>query len=478
LTTVRRSLAYSVADNYLSVGLQLISTVIIARLLTPTEVGIFAVAAVFAAIASTFRDFGVAEYLIQEQELTRDKIRAALAANITVSWFIGAVLFFAADAIAGFYRNPGIAEVMNVQALNFFLIPFGAVTLAYFRRQLDFRPIFIANTASNITSFIVAVSCALMGLGYMSLAWSSLAGIAVVVFISLWFRPADFPRWPGLAQIRSVIHFGKHASGIYMLGQAGRSAPEMIIGRALDMPSVAFFSRASGLVEIFHRLVLRPVMSVCLPYFARSRRDEGTVVSGYLRAVSYLTAVGWPFFILLGISAYGAIRLIYGPQWIPSVPLAQILCIAALIEVSFFLAKDALIAAGRIERSNLLQLGVQGSRIVGLLAAVPYGLGGAAWGLLAASLFGAAFSQRLLARTIGLRGRDLVKACLPSAYIAAISTIPVAIWAGFDPPSEENYLRFLIAGGLLTALLWLASVRHFLPSLWEEIARIARRLKP
>ncbi len=478
MTTIRRSLAYSVADNYLSVALQLISTIIIARLLTPTEIGIFAVAAVFAAIASTFRDFGVAEYLIQEKELSRDKIRAALAANIAVSWLVGAVLFFSSEAIASFYRNPGIAQVMNVQAINFLFIPFGAVTMAYFRRQLDFRPIFIANTASNITSFVVATSCALMGLGYMSLAWSSLSGILVVVSISLWFRPADFPRWPGLVQIRSVVHFGKHASGIYILGQAGRSAPEMIIGRALDMPSVAFFSRASGLVEIFHRLVLRPVTSVCLPYFAKSRRDEGTVVTGYLQAVSYLTAVGWPFFILLGIAAFGAIRLIYGPQWTSSVPPAQILCGAALIEVTFFLAKDVIIAAGRIERSNLLQFGVQGSRILGLFAVIPFGLTGAAWGLLTAAVFGAAFSQLTLVRTIGLRNWDLIKACQPSAFIAVASTLPAVIWAVFDPLSEDNYLRFLIGGGSLTTMLWLVSVRYFLPSLWGEIVKIASRIKP
>lgn len=477
MTTVRRSLAYSAADSYLSVALQLASTVIIARLLTPTEVGIFSVAAVFAAIASTFRDFGVAEYLIQEQELTRNKIRSALAANIAISWSVGIVLFVSSGEIAGFYRNPGIAEVMRIQAINFAIIPFGAVTMAYFRRQLDFKPIFIANTGSNIVSFVVAVACALLDFGYMSLAWSSLAGILVTVSISLWFRPSDLPRWPGLAEIRSVIHFGKHASGIYILGQAGRSAPEMIIGRALDMPSVAFFSRASGLVEIFHRLVLRPVTSVCLPHFAKSRRDDGTVLTGYLQAVSYLTAVGWPFFILLGIAAYAAIRLIYGPQWTASVTPAQILCGAAIIEITFFLAKDVIIAAGHIERSNLLQLGVQGSRIIGLLAVIPFGLTGAAWGLLTAACFGAVFSFSILNKTISLRINDLLDACRPSAYIALASILPVAVWAMLDAPSEDNYLRFLLGGGLLTGICWLIAVRSFLPALWGEIVNIVSRFK-
>lgn len=476
--TVRRSLAYSVADSYLSVALQLASTMIIARLLTPTEAGVYAVAAVFAAFASTFRDFGVAEYLIQEQELTRDKIRAALAANIGVSWLMGILLFFSSGFVAAFYRHSGVADVMCVQAINFFFIPFGAVTMAYFRRELDFRPIFIASLLGNLASFSVAIVCALAGLGYMSLAWASLAGTIATVATSFLFRPTSFPHWPGLVEIRSVVHFGKHASGIYILGQAGRSAPEMIIGRVLDMPSVAFFSRAGGLIEIFRKSVLQAVWPVCLPYFAKSNREEGTVVTGYLRTVSYLTAIGWTFFIFLGITAYGAVRLVYGTQWTSSVPLAQILCGAAMIEIVFYMAKEVIIAAGRVDRSNLLQLGVQGSHILGLLAVIPFGLAGACWGLLTAAVFGAAFARWILARTIGLQTRDIIKACLPSAYIAVISTTPVGIWATVvNGVSETNYVRFLFGGGMLTVMLWLVSVRLFLPTtLWREINGITQRI--
>lgn len=479
MTTVRRSLAYSVADSYVSVALQLAATMIIARLLTPTEMGIFAVAAVFALFASTFRDFGVAEYLIQEQELTHDKIRAAFAANIAVSWLMALLLFFSSGPIASFYRHPGIADVMQVQSVNFLLIPFGAVTMAYFRRQLDFRPIFIVGLFGNFANFLTATLCALAGQGYMSLAWASLVGIIVTVATSLYFRPTDFPRWPGLKEIRNVVHFGKHASGIYLLGQAGKSAPEMIIGRVLDMSSVAFFSRASGLIEIFHKTVMRAVMPVCLPYFAKSGREEGSVLSGYLRSVSYLTAIGWPFFIFMGITAYGAIRLVYGPQWVASVPLAQILCGAAMIEIVFFLAKEVIIAAGRVDQSNLLQLGVQGSRIFGLLAVIPFGLAGACWGLLAASCFGALFARWMLARTIGLRVRDIAKACLPSAYIAVVSTLPVALWAMVDEISEGNYVYIFFCGGLLMAIAWLIAVRQFMPNtLWIEIVGVARRIAP
>ena len=139
--------------------------------------------------------------------------------------------------------------------------------------------------------------------------------------------------------------------------------------------------------------------------------------------------------------------MVYGAQWVPSVHLAQVLCCAAMIQLVFYLAKEVIIAAGRVNRSNLLQLGVQGSRIVGLLAVIPFGLSGASWGLFAAAIFGAAFAQWILMRTIGLKVMDVVKACLPSAYIAAVSTLPVAIWAAVDGVLEENYIYFFFGGG-------------------------------
>lgn len=477
MTSIRRSLAYSIADSYLAVPLQLVGTMIISRLLTPAETGVFAVAAVFAAFASTFRDFGVAEYLIQEKELDAEKIRAALTVNIAISWAMGLLLFFGAPLAADFYRSQGVAEVMRVQAFNFILIPFGAVTMAYFRRQLDFRPIFFASLLANLTTFAVATICALQGFGYMSLAWSSLAGIVVTVAISMWYRPADFPRWPGLKGIGRVIHFGKFASGIYVVGQLGRGAPEMIIGRAQDMVGVALFSRGSGLVEIFNRTVLRAVMPVCLPYFAKNNREQGSVNQGYLTSISYLTVIGWPFLAFVGIVAYSAIRIVYGPQWTASVPLAQTLCAAGAVELIHYLAKEALIAGGDVKRSNLLQMGIQTSRIAGLFAVVPFGLSGACWGLLAAALFSVAYSQWHLARAIGLRTRDVVKSGLPSLYITALSTAPVALWAAAEGVSEGNFLRFAFAGGAITLTLWLLALRFFRHPLWQEAAVLAQKLR-
>lgn len=477
MTTVRRSLAYSIASSYFSLPLQIIGTMVISRLLTPAETGVFAVAAVFASFASTFRDFGVAEYLIQEKDLCADNIRAALSVNIAISWCMALLLFAGAPAVADFYRNPGVADVMRVQALNFILIPFGAVTMAYFRRQLDFRPIFIAGVVSGIASFSSSIVLALLGFGYMSLAWSSLAGIVFMVGASLWFRPRDFPKWPGLRGVGRVVRFGSFASGIYIFGQIGKGAPEMIIGRAQDLVGVAMFSRGYGLVELFNRSVLNAVVPVCLPYFAKGNRDQGSVNSGYLNSIAYLTAIGWPFLAFTGVVAYAAVRIVYGDQWLAAVPLAQILCLAGAVELIHHLAKEALIAAGDVKRSNALQIGIQSAHVVGLLAVIPFGLRGAAFGLLAAAFVSAALSQWNLKRAIGLRAGEVIKACLPSATITVLCVAPIAAWTLAQAVDESNYLRFAFGGGALTATLWLIALRLLAHPLWAEILSLAGLLR-
>jgi len=472
LTTIRRSLAYSIASSYFALPLQIVGTMVMSRLLTPAETGVFAVAAVFSAFASTFRDFGVAEYLIQEKELNAEKIRAALSVNLAISWCMALLLFACAPWVADFYRDAGIADVMRVQALNFLLIPFGAVTMANFRRQLDFRPIFIAGILSNVTSFCTAIACALSGLSYMSLAWSSLAGVAAMVGAALWFRPPDFPRWPGFKGVARVVHFGKFASGIYLFGQLGKGAPEMIIGRAQDLVGVAMFSRGYGLVELFNRSVLNAVVPVCLPYFAKGNRDQGSVVGGYLQSISYLTAIGWPFFAFVGVGAYAAIRIFYGYQWIAAAPLSQILCLVGAVELIHHLAKEALIASTDVKRSNSLQIGLQSARVAGLLAVIPFGLSGACFGLLAAALVGSALSQWNLQRALSLRLSDVVKACMPSALITILTVAPVAVWTLLEPVGEQNYFRFATIGGSMSAALWLLSLCFLRHPLWDEIATI------
>ena len=477
MSQVRQSLWISLADNYLGLVLRLAGTMIISRLLTPGEIGVLAVAAVFSTLASMFRDFGVAEYLIQEKNLTREKIAATLSLNIMASWLMALAMFLGAPAAAVFYREPGIEKVMQLQAVCFLLVPFGAVTMAYFRRELNFRPVLICNIAGNVVSFVVSVWLALLGFSYMSLAWAGLAGIVVTVLGSMWFRPPELPRWPGLKGVMEVFHFSKFASSVYLFGQLGKGAPEMIIGRAEGMAEVAMFSRAGGLIEMFQRLGLRSVMSVCMPYFAKSDREQGSIGAAYEKSVSYITAVGWPFLAFMGIAAFSAIRLVYGSQWEAAVPLAKILAAAFALELVHLMSREALMARGDAKSANALQIWLVLLQILGLLAVIPGGLIAAAWGYLVASGLGLFVSQWYLRRSFGLKTGAMVRACWPSFLLTLMTCAPTAVWAAMTGVHVGNFIVFGLVGGLLTVLSWFLSLHLLKHPLTAEVSQTLASLK-
>jgi O-antigen/teichoic acid export membrane protein len=434
------------------------------------------VAATFAALASTFRDFGITEYLVQEHEVTAQVVRVAFGVNLVVSWLMAALLLVSSGWIGEFYGSAEMVSVMWVQAINFVLIPFGAITLAWYRRQLDFKPIFLASLISGVVSSVVAVGLAWRGAGVMSLAWSGLAGVAVTVLVALFFRPRWFPRLPSLRGASRVVHFGKFASGVYIFGQIGKSAPELVIGRAAGLASAGMFSRANGVVELFNRLVLAAFMPVALPYLADLRRSEGTVLPGMQRMTAVLTGVGWPFLGVLALAAYPAVRIMYGSQWIDAVPVAQVLCLVGIVELLFRPAKHAFFALGMAKEANTWQMVVQGLRVVGLLGVLHSGLMGASIGLLMGALLGAVFTQWYLGRHLGVTLADTLSGARVSGVVTGLALLPYVLLTLAMPVSEQNYLRHALMGVPMAVLAWLMAIRWLRHPLWPLIDAAARRM--
>ena len=119
---IRSALAYSFGTRYAATALQFLATLILARLLSPSEIGIYSVGASVIMIAHTLRDFGTSTYVIQEQELTPARLRTAFTLTVSIAWLLALILYFSATPLGVFYSEPGVALVMQVMAVNFALI--------------------------------------------------------------------------------------------------------------------------------------------------------------------------------------------------------------------------------------------------------------------------------------------------------------------------------------------------------------------
>ncbi len=472
LGSIRKSLGLAVLDNYASIVLQIAATIVMARLLTPQDFGTFTVAAVLSTLAGSVRHFGVPEFLLQEKVLDDALLRAAFGVSLVVSASFGVLLFLLAPLVQSFYGAAEVASVLRILSIGYFLTPFAVVTMACFRRDLRMGPLLAANLSASVVSFVVGIALAANGHGPASLAWSATAGVAASVAVALMMKPAGIPTWPSLRGARRILPFGAHASGVYLFGQAGTTLPDAIIGKVESITSVAHFSRATGLVELFNRLLLQSIMPVVGPAFAQSARVQGEVRTVYLTGTAHLTAVAWPLLLLTGLLSYPAIRLIYGPQWIESVALAQVLCIGAAVGVTYHLTKDALLALGQAKACSHLQLKVHALRLAGLVAALPLGLEAACWGLVAGSVLGAVVTQRALRRATGVTLGAVVRATSTSLWVALITTLPALILVLTNVPREDNYFVVGLCAAALAALTWCLAMRQLAHPLWGEIVHI------
>ena len=265
-------------------------------------------------------------------------------------------------------------EVIGLLCINFLLVPVGAITFAYLRREMRFQHTMIIQVASAIASAATGITAALAGEGYRSLVWSAIAGTLTSVIFTLLFRPPGVMLLPGLREIPHVFAFCRYAGSSEIIIHAGQTAPDWILGKVLDMGAVGLYSRALGTVNIFSKAFTEGLWGVILPHFSKQHRDGKIDSDQYLFLVACITAVAWPFFATLGILAEPVIRILFGEKWLESVPVLRILCIHAILVYTTVLVDQMLISSGRIRNSFQIMSSIQVVTVIAVLLAARYGL--------------------------------------------------------------------------------------------------------
>ena len=366
----RRALGITTFAQIVTFALNLLNVVVVARLLTPAEIGVFSVAVAFQGIIHVFREFGVTQYLVQAKRVDDEKLRAAFSLTLIFSWSIALCLFFGAGPLAAFYRDDGVASVLSLLAVNFLLIPFGTPSLGMLKRELRFDSLAAIRISNISAATLVTITAAWLGQSYLSMAWGAIAGqVANLAAIAV-ARPQGLLMLPSLRGVKSILRFGSISSAATLVQELGRSAPDLIMGRTLGFAAVAFYSRAAGLRDMLLGQLVSVVNGVHFPTFAQAMRDGADAADLYTKATTYLTAVTIPFLALLAFLAEPLILFFFGDQWLVSAPLATLLCLFAIITAPYALASLSLVAGGHVSSVLYMECVVQAVRIAVLLTSI------------------------------------------------------------------------------------------------------------
>ena len=384
-TSIRGSIVISFAERYSIMALQILATIILSRLLTPSEIGIYAVGMAVVSFAHILRDFGITNYLISAKNIDDQVVRNALGATILIAWLIGLTLWLASPAIGTLYGESGTTDVLATLAISFILLPFGSTIFAIMRRELDFPGILRINLGSAAVQNTTAVLLAWQGFGFMSLAWSALAGTFTTTILAIIHRNEKKHLVPMFARMRPVISFGTKETLTRFFEELRLSAPSLVLGQTTTMHQVGLFNRGQGLVEMFRTAITSAVGPVVLPALAEKYRSNQPLKNDILLAMKLLSAALWPMFTFVAYTSEQIILFLFGEQWIAAAQPAKYLALIAIPSIYGFIVSPLLVVHGRMNRRLAISMIYGAATCIGIFLGSTHSLEAAAIGVVAAS---------------------------------------------------------------------------------------------
>jgi len=476
--TTRSAIAFSVSGRYLTLTLQFASTMLLARLLTPEDIGIYSAGFSVIALAHLFRDFGLNQYIIQEKDLTETKIQTTFTLSLIIAWSLGALIISLAGIAAEFFDETGVQRLLYLLAINFFVIPFGSVTLALLRKNLKFHITESITFIATMLGVIVALWSAYDGAKYLCLAYGAITETSSIVLLSCFFRAKNTKFALSFIGAKQIFRFGSIVGLGNIATQFSTSATDMLIARLLGISALGFFSRALGTFAIFNNLFASSIQPVILPLLSRDNKDLTKLSNGYLKTVAYSLIFAWPFFSFLYLYAFETIRVLYGTQWDVAIPLVKILCIAGIFLPFALFSDNLFIALGKPKVTLKIQLISNTLKLLLVLAASFHGLEAvclAIVGYFIARFVSVSIYTKKILNIPFYSVLALARQALPCLCTTILSTVIATLL--MSDHVENIVIRFLILTST-AAVGWLFGLSVSNHPFFEEIKILSKHFMP
>lgn len=424
-------MVWTALQKYVTMGIQFISDIILARLLTPYDYGCIGMLSIFMVLAEAFIDGGFGSALIQKKEPTQVDYSTIFYWNIGMAVVMYAVLFFSAPAIARFYDIPLLCDVLRVQGFVLFIYAFNIIQNNQLRKKLNFKILSIVTITTSLISLGVTIVMAYKGFGVWALVAQNLitAAIPAVVF---WFyikwRPIKVFSW---ASFKELFGFGFYMFLTQLLNQFGQQIQGLLIGKVYNPATMGYYSKAHGTEKLASTSISSVMMQVTYPLYAEAQDNKAQLINMIKRITMTLSYITFPLMFILLLCAEPIFLLLYSDRWLPSVPYFQVLCVAGLAYCLQSVNNNAIAAVGK---SKEMFLWTVVKRTVGIGCIV----GGLAWfgmkGLLVGVVLGTWFAYFVnigqVSKYVGYKWSSQLLNIMPVAVASVVSAL-VAYGVGY-----------------------------------------------
>lgn len=402
--------------------LAFVSTIVLARLLTPEDYGYIGMIAIFIAVAETLINGGFGSALIQKKEPTDADYSTVFYVNIGVSVLLYCILFLIAPLVGRFYHMPMLALVLRVQGIVILTNALKIVQQNILKKRLHFKAIAIVEISVAIVALALVIFLAWKGCGVWALVFWRLF-ISVATTIIYWIIGHWRPRLVfSLTSLKELFSFGGYMLLSSIINQIYANVQGLLIGRKFSAETMGYYSKAQNAETLSSSLVSKVTNNVSFPVLAELQHNRDAMVSVVRRTTKLLFFVTLPIMMLLFLVAEPLFILLYSERWLDSVPFFRILCFMGVFTCVEGVGTNSIAALGKGHTYFWQNLA---KKVVGIsimvVGMVVYGMTGLLVGMVVSSFFNYVVNMVMISKYVGYSFTMQIKDALPIVLLSLVS---------------------------------------------------------
>ncbi len=450
---------YTAFAKYSGILISLAVTAVLSRMLPPEDFGVIAVASVFIVFFGIFSDMGLSAAIVQKRNLSVSDLKSLFSYTLFLGVILAVIFFFSSWLIARFYDDSQLIAVCQILSVNVLFATWSIVPNGLLLRDKQFKFIGVRTISVQIILAVISILAAYAGMGIFALLINPVGGSILIFILSYIKSPVGLTFHPRLESVKKIASYSSYTFGFSLINYFTRNLDKLLIGKVFGMIPLGYYEKSYKLMLLPVQNLTHVITPVLHPVLADYQDDTSQQINKYLKLINVLSLVGFPVTAFLYFTAEPLVILIFGQQWMPSVPVFKILSLSVGLQITGSTIGAFLQATNKTKQLFILGTLNTISNVIGLVigAYVIGSVEGVAWMFVAMMYFGL-WNLWYIAKVVGIRPVEMFKPYVPALYPTVLNIMILALLHNF---CQFSLIVSLIINVFVTSVLILVYLRHF-----------------
>ena len=413
-----RSAWWQLITTVLLAVIQVMTTAIMARYLTPSEFGLMSIAMIVFGFVTIFSEVGIGSCIIRADRIDKITVQTGFLVSTLTSSVVFIVVWLWAPGISHFFRNEDAGNIIRLVSCTFLITGLGVVAQSLMERKMKFRQLMVIKTVALAISSIAGIWAAVMGYGVWALVISILTNAAIKTILLFVFHPHPV----GLKFDKRIFwNFFNYSIGLTIsrtFNYGAQQADNIIVGRWMGTEMLGLYGKAFQLMILPVTYLGQTIDKVTYPGLSMIKENKRKLNEVHLNAITLVNLIMIPFAVAAILTAKEIVVLLLGPDWIDITLSLQILLLTVSFRTSVRMVDSLIRAIGVVYKGALRNLIMFIMIVITCWYAKRWGISGIASAVSISYLMNYLFMTQLALKLIEGSWKQVFKALLPGVYLA------------------------------------------------------------